>query len=79
MKAILREILSDGDTLSWGRVGSLGALIAVVWWGSIIVFKTHSMPPLDGATAFVTGPYVASKAATAVQAFSRNPSERDGK
>jgi hypothetical protein len=69
----IREILSDGDTLSWGRVGSLMALIAVAFWGTIIVLKTHTFPPLDGATAFVTGPYIASKAATAVQSFSGKP------
>lgn len=70
MKKIFREIFSEpSGMLSWGRVASAIALVAGLGWVTHIVISTHSLPALDGITAFVLGPYGANKVATAVQAF----------
>lgn len=70
----IESTLSEPGTtsLSWGRCASVVSLIAVILWGSIVVYHTHAMPTLIEGTGFVTAPYVANKTATAIQAFSKN-------
>ena len=70
----LREMLTDTGPdagLSYGRIGSLVALLFTLIWVSYLVLKNGALPSLDGATGFVTAPYIASKAAGAVQSFSK--------
>jgi len=74
VKKILREIHSDANgQLSWGRTASTFALVAGIAWISRLVFMTHTLPAMDGITAFVVGPYGANKVAGAAQSFSQNP------
>lgn len=75
LKKVVREIHSEpnGGTLSWGRCAATGAFLTVAVSVLHVVFKTHGLPALDGAAAFVIAPYTANKVATAVQSFSQNP------
>lgn len=78
MNAQLREVLSENGTLSTGRVASILALVSVIIWVSYIVIKTNVIPGLGDCTLFITTPYAASKAATAVQSFSKKPVQDNG-
>lgn len=76
IKKVVREIHSEpgpNGTLSWGRCASTGTLIAVLVFIGTIVFRTHALPDLAGASAFAISPYAANRVATAVQSFSANP------
>lgn len=66
---LLREIMNDPATgqLSWGRCASTFALLAATVWITRIVWHSHSLPGLDGITAFIIGPYGANKVGTALQ------------
>ena len=66
---VIREIMSEpnGGTLSWGRVASTLALVAAIAWVSKIVLHTHTLPAVDGISAFVVAPSASNKVATAVQ------------
>jgi hypothetical protein len=74
-KKMVREIHSEpnGGTLSWGRCASTGTLIAILIYVGHIVFHSHALPDLAGASAFAISPYAANRVATAVQSFSSNP------
>ena len=72
---MLREVFCEPNTndLSWGRVASTICLIAAIAWVTRFLLLTHTIPDLNGITAFILGPYTANKVTTAVQAFSSNP------
>jgi hypothetical protein len=65
-------------TLSWGRVASSAAFLCSVVWVSWVMAHTFSIPPLDGITAFIAGPYTANKLGAMGQAFSKNPVASQG-
>jgi hypothetical protein len=69
---VVRETLDEPGTgiLSWGRVASSIALIASIVWVTKVLLLTGHLPPMDGITGYVIGPYTANKAATAVSSFS---------
>jgi hypothetical protein len=76
LKKLVREIHSEpgpNGTLSWGRCASTGMLVAVLIFIGHIVFHSHVLPDLAGASAFAVSPYAANRVATAVQSFSSNP------
>lgn len=76
LSTAIHELFSEpgpNGTLSWGRVASAVALAGGIVWVSHIVYIMHSLPAFDGVTAFILAPYAANKTATAVQAFSQNP------
>lgn len=52
--------------LSWARVGSFMSLLAVICWGSYVVYHSKAMPDLVGATVFVLSLYAADKAKAGV-------------
>ena len=76
IKKVVREIHSEpgpNGTLSWGRCASTGTLIATLVFIGAVVFRTHALPDLAGASGFAVAPFAASRIATAVQSFSANP------
>jgi hypothetical protein len=76
LKKLVREVHSEpgpSGTLSWGRCASTGTLVAVLIFVGHIVFRTHTLPDLAGASGFAVAPFAANKIATAVQSFSANP------
>lgn len=77
-KKVFREVLSEPGpegTLSWGRVAASLSLLSAIVWITKIVLHTHALPDLMGASGFAVAPYAANRAATAVQAFSKNPAD----
>jgi hypothetical protein len=51
----LRSVFSEADgTGSWSRIGSLLIVLATLGWVTHVVWRTHSIPDLGGATAFLT-------------------------
>ena len=73
-KKLIRELFSEPTgTLSWGRVASAVSLLAAIAWVTKVLLVSHVIPELSGITTFVLAPYGANKVATAVQAFSSNP------
>lgn len=78
IKKIAKEVFSEPTgTLSWGRIASTVSLLAAIAWVTKLVLLTHTLPDLSGITGFVSGPYLANKVSTAVQAFSGNPVGKD--
>lgn len=74
-KETIREIMSEpgpNGTLSWGRIASSIALMAVIVWGCWLV-RLHQTVPFKEMGEFVISPYGANKLSTAIQAFSKNP------
>jgi hypothetical protein len=62
--------------LSWGRVASSAALIAVMVWIARFLYMNHAFPDagtIKALTEFMLAPYGSNKLITAVQSFSRNP------
>ena len=50
-----RSVLSEADgTGSWSRCGSLLIVLATLGWVTHVVWRTHAIPDLGGATAFMT-------------------------
>lgn len=51
----LRSVFSESDgTGSWSRCGSLMIVLATLGWITHVVWRTHVIPDLGGATAFMT-------------------------
>jgi threonine/homoserine efflux transporter RhtA len=74
MSAFVNKIygmLSEGEStvLSWGRCGSLVAMVASICWVTYLVIRTHTMPDLSGVTAYTVAPYSANKITDAVKSF----------
>lgn len=61
MKSYLKTLFSESGEASFGRVGAFLALVAVIAWGSWIVYREKAMPPLEGPTFFITSLYGTSK------------------
>jgi hypothetical protein len=76
IRKVIREIHSEpgpNGTLSWGRIAATASLVAAIVWVSHLVFRSGTLPSLDGISGFVVAPYAANRVATAVQSFSQNP------
>lgn len=70
----LRSVLSEPDgTGSWSRCGSLLIVLCTLGWITHVVWRTHAIPDLGGATAFMTTGagtmYATNKASSIVSAF----------
>lgn len=51
----LRSVFSESDgTGSWSRIGSLLIVLSTLAWVTHVVWKTHAIPDLGGATGFMT-------------------------
>lgn len=62
--------------LSWGRLASSAAMVAVIAWVAHFLYINRTFPSADtikSLTEFMLAPYGSNKLITAVQAFSRNP------
>ena len=74
IKKSIKEIMSEPapvNTLSWGRIASSVALLAVIVWVSYLVLKNHQLPALAEAAGFISAPYASNKITTAIQSFSK--------
>jgi hypothetical protein len=66
--------------LSWGRIASSAAMVAVIAWIAHFLYINRTFPSSDtikSLTEFMLAPYGSNKLITAVQAFSRNPVGND--
>ena len=53
--SFLKSVLSESDgTGSWTRLGSCLIVLSTLGWITHVVWKTHAIPDLGGATAFMT-------------------------
>jgi len=71
MLSFLKSLLSepDGSSISYARVSGSIALLATIGWVTYLVLKTHALPPLGEASAFVSASYAVNKVATAAQSY----------
>ena len=67
MKAFLSELFSEAGTASFSRVGTFIALLSACAWVSRIVWKTGTLPGLEGLTVFIATLYGLGKAGETVQ------------
>ncbi len=67
MTAYLRQLFSESGEASFSRVGSFLALVCSCSWVTYIVWRTRSLPALDGPTVFIAGLYGLGKAGETVQ------------
>lgn len=49
----LKGIFSDNGAASYSRCASGFIVMAVVGWVSYVIFKTHTIPALDGPSMFL--------------------------
>jgi hypothetical protein len=67
MKNFLCRLFSESGEASFSRVGSFLALIFSLGWLTYIVWKTHTVPGLEGLTFFIGSLYGVGKAGETVQ------------
>jgi len=67
MKKFLQELFSESGMASFSRVGSFIALVSACVWISRIVWKTDSLPALEGLALFIASLYGLGKAGETVQ------------
>ena len=74
MKRFLQELFSESGTASFSRVGTFIALVGACAWVSRIVWKTGTLPGLEGLTFFIASLYGLGKAGETVQRIvGKNP------
>jgi hypothetical protein len=62
MRKFLSELFSESGQASFSRVGTFVALISACVWVSRIVWKTGTLPGLEGLTLFIASLYGLGKA-----------------
>jgi len=67
MKRYLHDLFSESGAASFSRVGTFIALVSACVWVSRIVWKTGTMPGLEGLTLFIATLYGLGKAGETVQ------------
>lgn len=67
MRNFLHEVFSESNAASFSRLGSFLALLFSCGWVSYIVWKTGSLPGLDGVTFFIVTLYGLGKVGQTVQ------------
>lgn len=71
MKKFLNQLFSEAGTASFSRVGTFLALVCSCSWVSTIVWRTSTLPSLEGLTFFIASLYALGKAGETVQRISR--------
>jgi hypothetical protein len=69
MSDFLKQLFSDSPGVSFGRVGSFIALLAGIYWVTVIVLHTSTLPDLSGLTFFIGSLYVLGKGVGTVRAI----------
>lgn len=64
----LKEALSDGETVSFGRLAAGVSLCFVLFWATRVNIKTNAMPDLFGGTIFIASCFALSKGMDVAQA-----------
>jgi hypothetical protein len=67
MRKFLQELFSEFGEASFSRVGTFLALLFACAWVSYIVWRTHTLPGLEGLTFFIASLYGLGKAGETVQ------------
>lgn len=67
MSVFLRQLFSESGEASYSRIGSFLALLFACGWVSVIVYKTHALPELQGLALFVATLYGLGKAGETLQ------------
>ena len=67
MKRFLGDLFSESGAASFARLGSFVALLSACAWVTYIVYKTRSLPGLDGLTFFIASLYGLGKAGETAQ------------
>ncbi len=67
MKNFLQHLFSESGETSFSRVGSFLALIFSLGWLSYIVWKTRTVPSVEGLTIFICSLYGLGKAGETIQ------------
>jgi hypothetical protein len=57
----LKSLFSDEPGISFGRLATFIALLAVIVWVTKIVWHTNALPALDGVTLFAVSFYGTGK------------------
>lgn len=65
----LKQLFSDQPGVSFGRTGSFIALVASIYWVTVIVLRTSTLPDLSGLTFFIGSLYVLGKGVGTVRAI----------
>lgn len=73
MASFFREVLSDDGVGSFGRTGSMISLLAAIGWVTFLVIKTHMIPSLEGPIAFLSAPYLITKASSTITGLKTPP------
>jgi hypothetical protein len=55
MLTFIKSAFSENGEGSYSRIASGVIVLATLGWVSHVVFKTHALPDLTGALAFMTG------------------------
>jgi hypothetical protein len=67
MKLFFHQLLSESGEASFSRAGAGCALIFAVLWVSYLVWRTGSLPSLEGLTFFIASLYGLGKAGETLQ------------
>ena len=79
MKKFLQQLFSESGEASFSRLGSFLALVFACVWVSRIVWKTGTLPSLEGLAFFIASLYGLGKAGETVQwVLGRSPHRAAG-
>jgi hypothetical protein len=69
MRDFLKTLFSDSASVSFSRISAFIVLIFSLAWVSVIVCKTHVIPPLKEIALFIIGLYGMGKVNETIQKF----------
>jgi hypothetical protein len=75
MRTFLQQLFSESGAASFSRVGSFLALSFSCGWVSYIVWRTRTLPGLEGLTFFIGTLYGLGKAGETVERLKRDKPE----
>jgi len=75
--SFLQALFSDSGAASFGRIAAAIALCASIFWVTLIVQKTNTLPDFSGITFFIGFLYGISKVGEAVKSFAPKKEKDD--